>query len=80
MRHCLVLCLWVCAMAAAAPAFADRADDTLRVLWGADGPLNTLDFYFTTKRGGREIASLVWDTLIWRDPKDFTYRPLLAKA
>ena len=80
MRHCLVLCLSVCAMAAAAPAHADKSDDTLRVLWGADGPLNTLDFYFTTKRGGREIASLVWDTLIWRDPKDFTYRPLLAKA
>jgi peptide/nickel transport system substrate-binding protein len=80
MRHCLALGLWLCVVAAAGPAHADKTNDTLRVLWGADGPLNTLDFYFTTKRGGREIASLVWDTLIWRDPTDFSYRPLLAKA
>ena len=26
------------------------------------------------------MASLIWDTLVWRDPADFSYQPLLAKA
>lgn len=76
----VILLLWLCAMAITAPARADKADDTLRVVWGADGPLESADFYFSTKRAGMEIASLVWDTLVWRDPADFTYKPLLAKA
>lgn len=80
MSHRLVVVLWLCAMAVATPARADKAVDTLRVLWGAHGPLETLDFYFSTKRNRMEIAPLVWDTLVWRDPADFSYKPLLAKA
>jgi peptide/nickel transport system substrate-binding protein len=80
MSHRLVVALWLCSMAIAGPARADKADDTLRVPWGAHGPLETLDFYFSTKRNRMEIAALVWDTLVWRDPTDFSYRPLLAKA
>jgi peptide/nickel transport system substrate-binding protein len=76
----VVFALWLCAMAASAPARADKADDTLRVAWGAGGPLESADFYFSTTRTGMEIASLVWDTLVWRDPADFSYQPLLAKA
>jgi hypothetical protein len=49
------------------------------VAWGADGPLESVDFYFGTRRTGTEIASLVWDTLVWRDPEDFSYKPLLAR-
>ena len=76
----VVLLLWLCAMAITAPARADKADNTLRVVWSADGPPESADFYFSTKRAGMEIASLVWDTLVWRDPADFTYKPLLATA
>ena len=76
----VLLLLWLCVLALAAPAHANKADDTLRVVWGADGPLDSVDFYFSTKPAGREIAALVWDTLVWRDPTDFSYKPLLAKA
>ena len=80
MQRRIALALGLFAMVIAAPAFAGKADDTLRVAWGADGPLESVDYYFGTKRTGAEIASLVWDTLVWRDPEDFSYRPLLAKA
>ena len=80
MPHRVILLLWLCAMAITAPARADKADNTLRVVWSADGPPESADFYFSTKRAGMEIASLVWDTLVWRDPADFTYKPLLATA
>ncbi|HME23735.1 MAG TPA: ABC transporter substrate-binding protein [Acetobacteraceae bacterium] len=76
----VLLLLWLCVSALAVPAGANKADDTLRVVWGADGPLDSADFYFSTKRTGREIAALIWDTLVWRDPTDFSYQPLLAKA
>ena len=80
MQRRIALALGLFAMVIAAPAFAGKADDTLRVAWGAEGPLESVDYYFGTKRTGAEIASLVWDTLVWRDPEDFSYRPLLAKA
>jgi peptide/nickel transport system substrate-binding protein len=80
MKHRAILALWLCAIAIATPARAEKADDTLRVVWGANGPLESVDFYFSTRRTGMEIASLVWDTLVWRDPADFSYKPLLAKA
>ena len=76
----VVLALSLCATAIPAPARADKADDTLRVALGASGPLESADFYFSTKRTGMEIASLIWDTLVLRDPADFSYKPLLAKA
>jgi peptide/nickel transport system substrate-binding protein len=76
----VVVGLLLCATAINAPACAGKADDTLRVAWGASGPLESTDFYFSTRRTGMEIASLIWDTLVWRDPADFSYQPLLAKA
>ena len=80
MQRCIALALGCSRWRSPRPRFADKADDTLRVVWGAEGPLESVDFYFGTKRTGAEIASLVWDTLVWRDPEDFSYRPLLAKA
>jgi peptide/nickel transport system substrate-binding protein len=76
----VVLLLWLGVLTLATPAHADKVNDTLRVAWGGGGPLESADFYFSTKRTGREIASLIWDTLVWRDPTDFSYKPLLAKA
>ncbi len=76
----VIVAFWLGTLALAAPAHADQADDTLRVMWGAGGPLESADFYFSTKRTGMEIAALIWDTLVWRDPADFSYRPLLARS
>jgi peptide/nickel transport system substrate-binding protein len=76
----VALAFWLCAMAMTASAHADKADDTLRVVMAPAVPQESLDFYFSASRTGREIASLIWDTLVWRDPDDFSYKPLLAKA
>lgn len=63
-----------------APVRADKADDTLKVVWGANGPIESVDLYFSTRRTAMELSALVWDTLVFRDPNTFEYKPLLAKA
>ena len=60
------------------PAQAGKADDTLYVVWGANGPLDNTDIYFSTRRTTMEFALLVFDTLVYREPSDFSYKPLLA--
>ena len=79
MAYRIVLSLWLFAGVLTTPALAGKADDTLRVLWGTNAPLRTLDFYFDAQRNVQETAVLIWDTLVWRDPADFSYKPLLAK-
>lgn len=77
-RHIFLLFLWV--GLSTPPAFADKADDTLKIVWGSNGPIESVDLYFSTRRTTMELSGLVWDTLIWRDPDTFDYKPLLAKA
>ncbi len=60
------------------PAMAGKADDTLNIAWGREQP--TLDYYFQNAREGIIVNRLVWDTLIWRDPKSGAFEPLLAES
>lgn len=62
----------------AAPAFANKADDTLNVAW--DQQIDNADAYFNTNREGILLARMVWDQLIERDPDTFQYKPELATA
>jgi peptide/nickel transport system substrate-binding protein len=50
-----------------APAFADKADDTLRFAFPKK--LESVDTYFNTAREGILIAWAVWDALLYRDPE-----------
>ncbi len=59
-------------------AMAGPDDDTLRIAWGATGPIDNLDAYFNTNRTGIWFARNVWDTLVFRNLDEGTYEPLLA--
>jgi len=63
-----------------APAVAGPDDDTLRIGWGATGPIDNLDAYFNTNRTGIWFARNVWDTLVFRNLDEGTYEPLLATS
>lgn len=80
MVRVILMLLALVAGFAASDARADRRDDTLRVVWGANGPIESVDLYFSTRRTTMEIALLAFDTLVHRDPATFEYRPLLARA
>ncbi len=77
------ICSIVCAVAAGALSLtpqiaqAGKSDDTLRVVLGT---IDNTDLYFSTRRTTMEFALMVYDTLIYRDPSDFSYKPLLATA
>ncbi len=60
------------------PAWAGKKNDTLNIAFTKE--LETLDRYFNTAREGIVFARHVYDNLLWRDPKTFEYKPLLAKS
>lgn len=64
----------------AAPAMAGQEDNSLVVAWGATGPISNLDHYFNTNRYGIWFTRMVWDSLVFRDPVTFEYKPLLATS
>ena len=66
------------AILAAGHASAQRAQDTLRIVF-RDGVPN-IDPYYNSLRTGLVLAHQAWDGLIHRDPTDFTMKPLLATA
>ena len=77
----LTIASLVLAIAAALPAgqaFANKADDELRVVWRTEAPL--LDIYFSTVPEAISMSHLVWDRLVERDPATFAYKPGLATA
>lgn len=57
-------------------AHAQKAEDTLRVVW-RDAVLD-LDPYRNALRTGLVVAHHAWDTLVHRDPETLQLRPLLA--
>lgn len=75
---CTILLLSLVAMGGAPAAFAGKANDTLTFTF--DEELVTADQYFDTSRAGVVVAGLIYDTLIYRDPKTFDYKPLLAAS
>ena len=62
----------------AGAANAGPRDDTLRIAWG--GELATLDRYYNVLREGILVGRLIWDSLLYKDPKTLEFKPLLAKS
>jgi peptide/nickel transport system substrate-binding protein len=60
------------------PAWAGKKDDTLNIATTKE--LETADRYFNTAREGIIFARHVYDNLLYRDPKTYEYKPLLAKS
>lgn len=59
-------------------ALANKADDTLRVVWGVDGVMVNADNYYGATRTGIWFDKMVFDTLVDRDPSTGEYKPSLA--
>src|SRR5436853_6406533 len=63
---------------AATPAAAEKASDTLRIVWR--DALRNVDPYYSQLRVGLVVAHHYLDTLVYRDPEDFKIKPQLAKS
>ena len=59
-------------------AQAGKSDDTLNV--AIDRELESIDNYYNTAREGIVISRMVWDALLYRDPKTNEYLPNLATS
>ncbi|MGA1187628.1 MAG: ABC transporter substrate-binding protein, partial [Candidatus Puniceispirillaceae bacterium] len=62
----------------ASVAHAGKSDDTLNV--AIDRELESIDNYYNTAREGIIISRMVWDALLYRDPKTDEYLPNLATS
>ena len=62
----------------AAPAQAQKAADTLRVTWR--DAIADIDPYYNQLRAGIIVGHHGWDTLVYRDPETFQFKPLLAES
>jgi peptide/nickel transport system substrate-binding protein len=62
----------------AGPASASKSDDTLR--FATEQLPESIDQYFNNVRIGTIIGGLVWDTLLYRDPKSGDLKGQLAKS
>ena len=60
------------------PAYAGSSDNTLNIAWGPE--LATLDRYYNTVREGIIVGRLVWDALLYKNPKTVKFEPLLAES
>lgn len=63
---------------AAMPALAGKKDDTIRFAYNQVP--ESVDPFFNNVRIGVILGQLVWDTLIYRDPKTNEYKGQLAKS
>ncbi len=70
------LLLAAASMAMAAPAWAQKSADTLRIVFTDAVP--NVDMYFNSQRTGLILAHQAWDMLVHRDPATFDIKPALA--
>jgi len=68
----------LCAMAISTPGWAGKSDDTLNIALKLEN--YNMDSYFTTHRIGIIVTRHIWDSLLYRDPADFSYKPALATS
>ncbi len=61
-------------------AWADKADDTLRIAWGNTDVMQVADNYYGNTRAGIWFTKSVWDELIERDPATGEYSGNLASG
>jgi peptide/nickel transport system substrate-binding protein len=66
------------ALALPGAASAQKSADTLRIVWRDAIP--NVDPYYNQLRVGLVVATMAFDTLLYRDPKSFELKPLLATA
>jgi peptide/nickel transport system substrate-binding protein len=59
-------------------AYAGKKDDTLRIASNLE--VENVDAYFNNAREGIVLARLIWDALLWRNPKTGKYEGALAKS
>ncbi|MCA1323023.1 ABC transporter substrate-binding protein [Herbaspirillum sp. alder98] len=70
--------LLVAGAAASFSAMANKANDTL--VYASDSEVENISQYHNNLREGVILAHLIWDTLVYRDPKTNEYKPQLATA
>jgi len=59
-------------------AWAGKANDTLVYTSEREEP--NIDVWYNSSREGIVVSRMIWDQLIYRDPKDMSYKPHLATA
>lgn len=77
-KRMLSLFLGATLLFGASPVLADKAGDSLTVAFEEE--LQNMDSYFNIDRMGIIVARHVWDSLLYRDPADFSYKPALATS
>ena len=77
-RHFFAIFAALVAATVASPASADKASDTLRIVWRDAIP--NIDPYYNQLRVGLIVAHHYLDTLVYRDPETFAIKPQLAKS
>jgi peptide/nickel transport system substrate-binding protein len=65
-------------LAMAAPAFAQKSADTLRITWRDAIP--DVDPYYNSQRTGMVVAFQAFDCLVYRDPVTMDIKPALATS
>ena len=60
------------------PAHAGKANDTL--VYASDSEPENISPYHNDLREGVILGRLIWDNLIYRDPKSGEYKPMLATS
>ncbi|WP_413788578.1 ABC transporter substrate-binding protein [Paludibacillus litoralis] len=78
MKQTMIACAAAALLAAPAPAFADKANDTLNVAYTKE--LENVDSYFNSAREGVVLQRAVWDGLLYRDPETNEYKGNLATS
>jgi peptide/nickel transport system substrate-binding protein len=76
-RH-LAAFLGMLAALASTSVAAEKAADTLRIVWR--DALPNVDPYYNQLRVGLIVAHHYLDTLVYRDPEDFQIKPQLARS
>src|SRR6202165_4730536 len=62
----------------AAPALAQKSDDTLRITWR--DAIADRDQYYNSQRTGMVLAFHAFDCLVYRDPVTMEMKPALATS
>ena len=75
-RYALLLAGAAATLSISTSALANKANDTL--VYASDSEVENISQYHNNLREGVILAHLIWDTLIFRDPKTGEYKPQLA--
>ena len=68
----------IAAVALSTPVWAGKSDNSLNIALKLEN--YNMDSYFTTHRIGIIVTRHIWDSLLYRDPADFSYKPALATS